>query len=126
MARVPPESIPAYRLVHAWTANSVWRRNSQAWSDGAKGSRTFTEVLGKPGCADQRDHQVGRALALIHRAPEKAWSVTALAKEAAMSRSGFSAHKYELRRPPIPYLLARKTTNFLLEATSSTWASAFP
>jgi AraC-like DNA-binding protein len=38
-----------------------------------------------------RDHQVGRALAAIHRAPEKDWSVASLAKEVGMSRSGFSA-----------------------------------
>jgi len=38
-----------------------------------------------------RDKQVGRALAAIHRAPEKHWTVGSLAKEAGMSRSGFSA-----------------------------------
>ena len=38
-----------------------------------------------------RDKQVGRALALIHSAPDKDWSLEALAKEAGMSRSGFSA-----------------------------------
>ena len=38
-----------------------------------------------------RDKQVGRALAAIHRKPEKDWSVASLAKEVGMSRSGFSA-----------------------------------
>jgi AraC-like DNA-binding protein len=38
-----------------------------------------------------RDKQVGRALAIIHRAPEKDWNVASLAKEVGMSRSGFSA-----------------------------------
>lgn len=38
-----------------------------------------------------RDKQVGRALAAIHREPEKDWSVDSLAKEVGMSRSGFSA-----------------------------------
>jgi AraC-like DNA-binding protein len=38
-----------------------------------------------------RDKQIGRALAAIHRTPEKDWSVASLAKEAGMSRSGFSA-----------------------------------
>jgi AraC-like DNA-binding protein len=37
-----------------------------------------------------RDPQVGRALAAIHRRPEQAWSVTALAEVAGMSRSVFS------------------------------------
>ncbi len=38
-----------------------------------------------------RDDQVGRALAALHREPEKDWTVALLAKEVSMSRSGFSA-----------------------------------
>lgn len=38
-----------------------------------------------------RDKQIGRALAAIHREPEKEWSVASLAKAVGMSRSGFSA-----------------------------------
>jgi len=38
-----------------------------------------------------RDDQIGRALALIHRSPERDWSVDALSDEAGMSRSAFSA-----------------------------------
>lgn len=38
-----------------------------------------------------RDKQVGRALAFMHSAPEKDWSLESLAKETGMSRSGFSA-----------------------------------
>jgi len=38
-----------------------------------------------------RDNHVGRALAVMHREPEKDWSVASLAKEVGMSRSGFSA-----------------------------------
>jgi AraC-like DNA-binding protein len=38
-----------------------------------------------------RDEHVGKALAAIHHAPEKDWSVASLAKEVGMSRSGFSA-----------------------------------
>lgn len=38
-----------------------------------------------------RDKQVGKALAAIHREPERDWSVALLAKEVGMSRSGFSA-----------------------------------
>jgi len=43
-----------------------------------------------------RDDKVGKALALIHREPEKDWSVALLAKEVGMSRSGFSARFTEL------------------------------
>ncbi len=38
-----------------------------------------------------RDNQIGRAIAAIHREPEKNWSVASLAREVGMSRSGFSA-----------------------------------
>lgn len=37
------------------------------------------------------DPQIGRALAAIHREPRRPWTVEALAREAAMSRSAFSA-----------------------------------
>lgn len=43
-----------------------------------------------------RDRHVGKALAAIHREPEKAWSVASLAKEVGMSRSGFSARFTDL------------------------------
>jgi AraC-like DNA-binding protein len=52
-----------------------------------------------------RDEQVGRALASIHRAPEREWSVTSLAGEAGMSRSAFSARFTELvGEPAMRYL----------------------
>ncbi len=38
-----------------------------------------------------RDKQLGRAIAKIHRDPAHGWTVTALASEAAMSRSAFAA-----------------------------------
>jgi len=38
-----------------------------------------------------RDERLGRALAALHRAPEQAWDLQRLAKEARMSRSAFSA-----------------------------------
>jgi len=43
-----------------------------------------------------RDRQIGRALALIHKAPGQDWSVNTLAGAAAMSRSAFSARFSEL------------------------------
>ena len=43
-----------------------------------------------------RDKQVGRALAVMHREPEKDWTVAALAREVGMSRSGFSARFTDL------------------------------
>lgn len=43
-----------------------------------------------------RDRQIGRALTLIHRAPEREWNVEALSREVAMSRSAFSARFSEM------------------------------
>ncbi|HET8993844.1 MAG TPA: AraC family transcriptional regulator [Rhodococcus sp. (in: high G+C Gram-positive bacteria)] len=43
-----------------------------------------------------QDPQVGRALAAVHRAPERPWTVESLAREAAMSRSAFAARFTEL------------------------------
>lgn len=52
-----------------------------------------------------RDKQVGRAIALIHRDPARAWSVAELADEVAMSRSAFSARFTELAgEPPMHYI----------------------
>ena len=38
-----------------------------------------------------QDPQLGRAIASIHRSPARPWTLAALAKEAAMSRSAFAA-----------------------------------
>ncbi|MGI9606405.1 MAG: AraC family transcriptional regulator [Acidimicrobiales bacterium] len=43
-----------------------------------------------------RDPAIGRAIGLIHRFPEREWSVATLAAEVAMSRSAFSARFTEL------------------------------
>ncbi len=43
-----------------------------------------------------RDPSIGHAIAMIHRHPERAWTVTTLANEVAMSRSGFSARFSDL------------------------------
>ncbi len=51
------------------------------------------------------DEQVGRALVGVHRHPEQAWSVVALAREAGMSRSGFANRFHELvGEPPMQYV----------------------
>ena len=43
-----------------------------------------------------RDPAIGQAIALIHRQPERDWTVANLAAAVAMSRSGFSARFSEL------------------------------
>jgi AraC-like DNA-binding protein len=52
-----------------------------------------------------RDPQIGAALGLIHREPQRNWSVSALAHEVAMSRSIFAAKFSSLvGEPPLTHL----------------------
>lgn len=52
-----------------------------------------------------RDPQIGRALALVHRHPERAWTVATLAAEVGMSRSPFAARFGSLvGEGPLSYL----------------------
>lgn len=52
-----------------------------------------------------RDQPISAALGLIHRSPERRWTVKELADEAALSRSAFSARFTELvGEPPMTYL----------------------
>lgn len=55
-----------------------------------------------------RDRQIGRAVALIHREPARAWTVASLAAEAAMSRSAFSARFNALVGEPVMRYVARR------------------
>jgi AraC-like DNA-binding protein len=52
-----------------------------------------------------RDRQIGTALGCIHREPQRAWSVAALASTVLMSRSAFAARFTALvGEPPLSYL----------------------
>jgi AraC-like DNA-binding protein len=52
-----------------------------------------------------RDPQIGAALALIHRQPERPWTVATLAAAVIMSRSAFAARFTHLvGAPPLQYL----------------------
>jgi AraC-like DNA-binding protein len=54
-----------------------------------------------------QDHQIGRALSLIHRDPSRAWTVASLADELAMSRSAFAARFTELVDEPVMQYVTR-------------------
>lgn len=54
-----------------------------------------------------QDKQVGRAIALIHRDPARAWTLASLAEEVAMSRSGFAARFTTLVGMPAMQYLAQ-------------------
>lgn len=52
-----------------------------------------------------RDPQIGAVIGLIHREPQRNWSVSAMAREVAMSRSIFAAKFSSLvGEPPLTYL----------------------
>ena len=53
------------------------------------------------------DPQLGRALALIHRRPDRAWTVAELATELAMSRSAFSARFTKVVGEPVMQYVTR-------------------
>ena len=60
---------------------------------------------GRGWLAAVRDAQVGRALALLHAEPGKAWTVDDLAREAALSRSALAERFAALvGEPPMQYL----------------------
>lgn len=54
-----------------------------------------------------QDHQIGRAIALIHREPARAWTVASLADELAMSRSAFAARFTALVDEPVMRYVTR-------------------
>ena len=70
--------------------------------------RRYVDTLpadGKGWLAGLGDRQVGRALALLHAAPARDWTVEALAAEVALSRSAFYDRFVQfLGQPPMQYL----------------------
>jgi AraC-like DNA-binding protein len=63
-----------------------------------------------------QDRQIGRALALIHRDPARAWTVAALADESPMSRSAFAARFTELVDEPAMRYVTRWRMHLALHA----------
>ena len=84
IAREAKELRPGGETVITHLADILIIQAIRSWIDSApQAERGWLAAL--------RDKQVGKALAVIHSEPDKDWSVTALAKEVGMSRSGFSA-----------------------------------
>jgi AraC-like DNA-binding protein len=63
-----------------------------------------------------QDPQIGRAIAMIHRDPARAWTLAALADEVAMSRSAFAARFTELVGEPAMGYVARWRMHLALDA----------
>lgn len=70
-----------------------------------------------------QDPQIGRAISLIHREPERTWTVAALAKELAMSRSAFAARFTELLGEPAMHYVTRWRMHVALNALSEDGAT---
>jgi AraC-like DNA-binding protein len=63
-----------------------------------------------------QDRQIGRALALIHRDPARAWTVASLAREVAMSRSAFAARFTTMVGEPAMQYVARWRMHVAVDA----------
>ena len=66
-----------------------------------------------------QDKQIGHAIALVHRAPARPWTVESLANEVAMSRSASAARFTELVGEPAMHYVARWRMHLAL-----TWLQA--
>ena len=65
-----------------------------------------------------RDPQIGRALAVIHADPARAWTVALLAREVAMSRSAFAGRFTELVGEPAMQYVTRFRMQLAVTALS--------
>ena len=62
-----------------------------------------------------RDPQIGRALSLVHRRPERAWTIASLAAEVGMSRSALAARFTELVGEPAMHYVTRFKMNLAVD-----------
>lgn len=84
ISREAKELTPGGETVITRLADVLVVQMIRAWVDSAPpGDRGWLAAL--------RDEQIGRSLTAIHREPDRAWTVEALAREAGMSRSAFSS-----------------------------------
>jgi len=80
----------------------------RAWIARAPGAQTGW-------LAALRDKQIGRAIALIHRDPQQAWTLASLASQVGMSRSAFAARFTELvGEPAMQYVTQWKMHSALM------------
>ncbi|MGY1717123.1 AraC family transcriptional regulator [Geodermatophilus sp. SYSU D01106] len=93
------EDRPGAEAVITRLADVVVLQAVRTWLDTAATGPGWLRAL--------RDPQVGQAVALLHREPGAAWTLTRLAREARMSRSSFAARFTELAGEPVMRYLAR-------------------
>jgi AraC-like DNA-binding protein len=63
-----------------------------------------------------QDRKIGRAIALIHEDPGRAWTLAEVAREVAMSRSAFAARFSEVVGEPMMHYLTRWRMHVALES----------
>jgi AraC-like DNA-binding protein len=88
IAREADDARPGSEAIITRLADIIVVQAIRAWLASAENQTGWLAAL--------RDRYVGRALAEIHRAPGKDWSVAALANEVGLSRSAFSARFTDL------------------------------
>lgn len=89
IAREAKTMRPGGETVLTRLADVILVQAIRAWLDSAPEAHTGWLLA-------LRDEKIGRALLLMHRAPERAWTVASLADAIGMSRSAFSARFTEL------------------------------
>lgn len=70
------------------------------------------------------DEQIGRAISLIHKQPERDWSVASLAAELAMSRSAFADRFTKVVGEPVMQYLTTWRMNLAQDALQTEQATA--
>ncbi len=93
IAREADDARPGSEAIITRLADIIVVQAIRAWLDSAGNEKSWLSAL--------RDRYVGRALAEIHRAPDRNWSVAALAREVGLSRSAFSARFTDLVGQPV-------------------------
>ena len=88
IAREADATRPGSEAIITRLADIVVVQAIRAWLSSSDGQHGWLAAL--------RDHQIGRALAAIHRDPAREWTVEMLAREIGMSRSALAARFSEL------------------------------
>ncbi|MDC1287414.1 AraC family transcriptional regulator [Gammaproteobacteria bacterium] len=84
IAQEAHQRLPGSETVITRLADILVIQAIRSWIESVRGE-------GHGWIAALHDRQIGKAMSLMHRQPERDWRVASLAREAGMSRSGFSA-----------------------------------
>lgn len=88
IAREADATRPGSEAIITRLADIIVVQGIRAWLSSVEGQHGWLAAL--------KDRQIGRALAAIHRSPSRNWTVSSLASEIGMSRSGLSSRFSDL------------------------------